>query len=96
MRRVASEWGTIYIGHHFFLGIEVLPSSQLLAVSMVFHDFTSILSRSKDVAGKDESTEISSEIENRARASPSKTYWRGVRASLDFSQNRKSRRGELF
>ena len=26
--------GTIYIGHHFFLGIEVLPSSQLSMVSV--------------------------------------------------------------
>ena len=41
-------------------------------------------------------TEISSEIENRARAKLAVLAGEGVRASLDFSQNQKSRRGELF
>ena len=49
------------------------------------------------VAGKDGRTEISSKIENQARRAPAKlASSEGARASLDFSQNQKSRRGELF
>ena len=65
-----------------------MKSPSLLVVSMATR-----VSRPYLVAGKDESTEISSEIENRARA---KLAGEGVRASLDFCQNRKSRRGERF
>ena len=72
---------TIYIGHHFLLGIEVLPSSQLLAVlpfpwRRMFHIHI-------ELRGRTETPKLKTEPDP-CRASPSKTCWRGNANQLKF------------